>query len=203
MKLFTRFNVLVFLIIAMFFVNLFYFLNSNNEPKVDIPKVILEDPTQKLVSDAPIILMEGNKIIPMAEYEIKARILSKRSYDDDIIDISKLDIALGWSDMSNQTLLDNIQITQGNREYNYRFIDSPLTRYNIRTHSSNNHIISANENISKTLSKAKIGELISLKGYLVNLEYKDGRKLLTSLSYEDEYEGSSEVFYVRDVEIIG
>ncbi len=202
MKIFTRFNILVFLTIVMIFVNIFYFFNSSNEIKVEVPKVILEQPSQKLVSNLPNLLLKGAKLTPVAEYEIKARVLSKKAYSDDF-EISPIDLVLGWDIISNQTNLEELQFTQMNRDYTYRYTNSPLTRYNIRTHSSNNQIIPANENITKILSTIKVGKIVTLRGYLVNIEFEDGRNMISSLSREDEDSGSSEILYLREIDIIG
>ena len=74
----------------------------------------------------------------------------------------------------------------------------------IITHSANNHIIPATENVQRALKIIKKRDRVVLEGYLVNLKgtYK-GREVRwnTSLSRTDTGNGSCELFYVSKVRI--
>lgn len=70
------------------------------------------------------------------------------------------------------------------------------------TYSSNNHIISANENIRMAIKSLKEKGTVALEGFLVNVSGKYGDTDVwwnSSLSRSDTGDSSCEVFYVTKV----
>lgn len=202
MKVVSRFYVLLILIIIMAFVNWNFYFASSEEEITKVPINVSDEPYQNILSDSQIIMMDRYEIIPLAEYKITARVLSKKHYADDI-KISPIDFALGWGDMGDLSYSENVQISQSGRWYFYRYFNSDVDRDNIRLHSSNHHIIPANKNITRTIYSVKEGEIVSLNGYLVEVKLNGNRVIKSSLSRDDQSSGACEVFYVESAERLG
>jgi hypothetical protein len=67
-------------------------------------------------------------------------------------------------------------------------------------HSSNNHLVAANSSIAGVISDLYPGEIVTMKGYLVNISKPNGFYWNTSLSRTDTGKGACEVFYVEGIE---
>jgi len=145
-------------------------------------------------------------IKPFAQYKISAVVLSKKRYVTDWTSIiSPIDLALGWGDVSKPINFKHIEVRQTMRWYRYK-IDNEcaITQKYISTHSSNHHIIPANDNIRKAVLFVNKNDIIVLEGFLVNIsgKFKDGNvNWRSSQSRTDTGDGSCEIMYVTSVRI--
>ena len=142
----------------------------------------------------------------IARYKVSAVILSKKRYVSDWTSIiSPLDFALGWGDVAKSENLEHIKVRQTMRWYRYKFDNEcTLTQQYISAHSSNHHIIPANNNIRKAVLSTKKNNAIVLEGYLVNVsgKYKGGNVTWrSSKTRTDTGNGSCEIMYVTSVKI--
>jgi hypothetical protein len=153
---------------------------------------------------------EGDKIIiekqdwkftlsPVEEYTISGEVVGKKTYrsGDPGHLISPTDLAIAWGDLTKPEL-------QG--EVNLETLETVSMDY-IKTHSSNNHIIPANEEIKKEISNLKVGDKIALTGRLVNVEGKNQEQtnnsiVKTSMKRTDSGPGSCEIIFVEKVTAI-
>lgn len=139
----------------------------------------------------------------LAEYKIKARVLSRNNFSvGRESKISPVDFALGWGPMSDQAVIDRIKITQSNRWYRWESDSYPIPRNEIITSSANVHIIPADDLIDKKLSKVYKGSLIEMKGYLVEVTTEDRWFWRSSLRRDDTGGGSCELFWVEELTIL-
>lgn len=139
----------------------------------------------------------------LAEYKIKARVLSRNSFSvGKESKISPVDFALGWGPMSDQAVIDRIKVTQRNRWYRWETDSYPIPRNEIITNSANVHIIPADELIDKKLSKVYKGSLIEMKGYLVEVTTEDRWFWRSSLRRDDTGGGSCELIWVEELIIL-
>lgn len=142
----------------------------------------------------------------VASYDVTARVMSRENYSFDHGSvIAPIDLALGWERMSDPAIYERLHITQGNRFYHYSWHNGPpIPQDEIITSSANTHIIPANDNIKKEISKIKQGQVVSLKGYLVNYREDNGNRWWewkTSTTRGDSGDGACELFYVEHVKI--
>jgi hypothetical protein len=143
------------------------------------------------------------KIKPQASFKIEAKVLAKENYSSDPESIiSPVDLALGWGKMSDEAILQAIDISQSHRFYYWHVDQFPIPRKEIEQSSANMHIIPANEDIAEQIAKIKTGELIRLSGYLVNLERSNGWYWNSSLTRNDTGAGACEVIWVETLEIV-
>jgi hypothetical protein len=168
------------------------------------PGIIAPDePVQTSISNASMFMHNDYFITPLATFEVKARVLSRKNYSwGRESDLSPIDFTLGWGRMSDESVLEHIQIRQATRFYFWKVRQFPIPRLEIETHSANMHMIPANRQIERAMKKARQGDLVTFKGKLVRAEAPDGWKWVSSLNRNDTGNGACELVFVEDFEII-
>ncbi|HVO74649.1 MAG TPA: hypothetical protein VMT35_11545 [Ignavibacteriaceae bacterium] len=175
------------------------------EKEITFPPGILvkENPLQGPVFNKSPWSKNGFSIIPLAEFKIKARVLSKNYYSfDGGSKISPLDLALGWGLMSDQSVIDRLDISQRNRWYHWKTEYLPASSKDISSHSANMHIVPADESIENKFDEVYKGSLIEMTGYLIEIKGEKGWHWKSSLSRDDTGGGACELVWVDDLKII-
>lgn len=189
------------IILVPFIILLAYFIWP--EKTITYPAGITapDQPVQNNLSITKEWQKDGYTIKALAEYKIKARVLSRNNFSiGRESDLSPLDLALGWGPMSDQSVIDKIKITQSNRWYHWETDSSPIPLNQISLNSANVHIIPNNEDVENKLENVYKGSLIEMKGYLVSINAKDGWHWQSSLKRDDTGGGSCELFLVDTLE---
>ncbi len=180
-----------------------FFEYRGDRPIVYPPGVLVnEQPLQQEVSPSQFMLDEY-QVTRRARFEIRARVLSKEPYylrrDSDL---SPLDLALGWGVMSDEAVLDRIDINQSGRWYFTRYeYPAPLTDAQITAHSSNMHMIPARKSVERRLKDLRPGDIVKLEGHLVDVDHASGWRWRTSLSRTDTGNGACEIVYVESITV--
>ena len=145
----------------------------------------------------------GFVLSPQAEFTITAKLLSRRQYRwDSLADLAPWDFAVGWDLMSDETLLEWVSITQGDRFLFRQLLHPRLPLRRIEQSSANLHLIPADPATEAKLASVDLGAIITLSGLLVNArDDPRGREFLTSLSRDDVGAGACEILYVRELEV--
>jgi hypothetical protein len=142
-------------------------------------------------------------VTPLAEYEVTARVLSKKDYAwDKSADLSPVDFALGWGLMSDSSLLTNLRISQSGRWFYVYWQNVNVDVNQVMTHSANTHILPANADVARQIKNVKRDDIVHLQGYLVEVTKRDGFLWRSSLTRGDTGDGSCEVLWVTDVEVV-
>jgi len=202
---------LIFLVVIALAIPAYLFINRPTASEEDFSSIdTFQDPLQLSLLDPQNVLINSKGlaaiVTPFAKYKISAVILSKKKYPQKWASIiSPLDFALGWGDVSKPENVKNIDVRQTMRWYRYRFdAEVTISQNYISTHSSNHHIIPANDNIRKAVLFAKKHDKIVLEGYLVNIsgKYKNGNiSWRSSHTRTDTGDGSCEILYVTSVKL--
>ncbi len=160
------------------------------------------EPVQEMSEAAP--WQHGNyKVTPLASYEVTARVLSKTDYlKDKSADISPVDLALGWGVMSDAAILSDLRITQSGRWFYVYWKKAQVDVNQVMTSSANTHILPANDDIASQVKNVRRDDIVHLKGYLVEVTTEKGFLWRSSLSRGDTGDGSCEVLWVTDVEVV-
>ena len=141
-------------------------------------------------------------ITPLAIFHIQAKVLSKKNYywgrESKIFPV---DLALGWGRMSDESVLDCIDISQSNRWYYWWTDKFPIPRREIETHSGNMHLIPRDHSIKSMINHTRKGDIIEFSGYLIRIDTKDGWHWISSLSRTDTGSHSCELVWVESFEI--
>lgn len=204
-------NIIIYFI---FLSHLTFFITGCDRPQVtdqDSSEIdVSQEPLQsEYTSDIKIMkkIKDYEFIItPIAEYKISAIVVGKKSYNDGwYAKISPIDLALAWGKLAENESDKYITFSQSDRWYFYEYKENcPFNNSYITTHSANNHIIPADENIFKAIKSVKKREKIYLEGYLVNVSGRHKNRNFwwkSSLTRKDSGDGSCEVFYVKRIKI--
>lgn len=190
------------LYIALFVALILAVRSWESRPIVHAPGVLVpEQPVQRPLAGPDPIQVGEFVLSPRASFRIRARVLSREDYLlGDEADLSPMDLALGWDVMSDQAVLDRIRITQGGRWYYTRYDHpAPIPDQQIIRNSGNMHLIPANDWVRDRIEDIRGGDLVQLRGYLVDVDRSDGFRWRTSLTREDTGGGSCEIFYLEQV----
>ncbi len=168
------------------------------------PGVMAKDPPTQINIENPVSFEFGkHRITPLAKFHIKAKVLSREEYTfDKEADVSPVDLALGWGRMSDEAVIQYIDISQSGRWYRWRTETMPIPRREIETHSANMHMIPADDAVESDINQARSGDIIELKGYLVEVISDDGRRWKSSLTREDTGAHACEVIWVEQFDVV-
>jgi hypothetical protein len=143
----------------------------------------------------------------LAQYDIQARVLSTNHYSfDKGADLAPVDFAVGWGRMSDSDVLAGIKISQSGRFYFWRPIIGqplPIPRKELISHSANMHLIPSDDGIKKVLLDVRPGQMVSLSGYLVQVNRPQGWTWRSSLSRTDTGMGACELMWVERIDVTG
>ena len=79
-----------------------------------------------------------------------------------------VDLAVGWGPMSDEAVLDRLDVSQASRFYFYEWQGQPpIPREEIISHSTNLHLIPQTDEIASECKSLRTGELVHLSGLLV------------------------------------
>lgn len=156
-----------------------------------------EAPLQEPVTAAPFD-WSGYRITPLASFEIEARVLGTESYRlDRGAKLVPIDLALGWGPMSDERVLEHVAIRQGNRFYLWSVNQFPIPEGEIIAHSANMHLIPSSEAIKRQIKALRVGQVVSVRGYLVRVDAPDRWIWQSSLSRTDTGDGACELVWVE------
>jgi len=165
--------------------------------------VAQDEPQQGNIGSASVEQVNGYNLTPLATFSVTARVLaSKNYYMGREADLAPVDLALGWGPMSDEAVLDKIDISQGNRFYYWRVDAFPIPRKDIETHSANMHMIPGNDSVEKRLKSVRVGQVIQFEGYLVEAKSDDGWRWKSSLTRNDTGYGACEVVLVKKISVL-
>jgi len=164
---------------------------------------VAEAPMQTTLSGEENFAFKGHQITRLASFEFKAKILSKTDYSfGRESDLSPVDLALGWQNMSDESVLSEIEISQSNRWYHWRVQQFPIPRKEIESQSANMHLVPANELVEDMIDSAKQGQIIEITGALIRIDAADNWYWQSSLSRDDTGAHACELVYVDTFNIV-
>ncbi len=179
-----------------------YLVEDDHHSKHPPGILVSSSPYQRLIAGDPGWNEGSRHITPLADYHLQVRILRSEPYwFDHGSDVSPLDLAVGWGPLSDQSVLDEMSVSQGQRWYSYwpRHDKFPISSEEINSHSANMHMIPASPEILKQLRRLREGDIADLDGSLVEVQWPDGGKWTSSLSRSDVGNGACELMWVRSV----
>ncbi len=183
-------------------IGLVYFLYPETvityPPGITAPDI----PTQTVLADNKKWTTGEFTIQALAGYKIKARVLSRNNFSmGKESDLSPFDLALGWGPMSDQMIIDKIEISQRNRWYHWQTENAPIQVTEISLNSANVHIIPKDDDIEDKFDEVYKGSLIEMNGYLVKVSTAEGWSWVSSLRRNDTGGGSCELLWVDDLTV--
>lgn len=148
-------------------------------------------------------MFKGCEFTPLYDYSIKAKVVSKKSYNDSTGFLSKYDLLLLWGKYVGKHYYSKIKFGQRNRWGFWNWKNINIDDNDFNSHVANNHIIPADESIEMFVADVNDGDLVSLKGSLVKVYCKEGNiKWKSSISRDDWKDKSCEVFFVESADYV-
>lgn len=158
------------------------------------------DPVQEALDVPPLLSKPGYKIVPLAAFDIEARVLHTERYRfDRASELSPVDLALGWGPMSDGSILEHFEIDQYYRRFSWEVKTLPLPRRVVESHAANMHLIPGTAQIEKSLKSVRVGHIVHIEGYLVEVRAEDGWHWKSSLNRTDTGDGACEVIWVESL----
>lgn len=139
---------------------------------------------------------------PLAHFTLDARVLHRKIFRYDRPSaLAPVDLAVGWGAMSNQAVLDQPQISQSARFFWYEWQNNPppIPENEITAHATNLHLIPSSPAIAQRCKKLRAGELIHLRGLLVEATGPEFGTWRSSLSRTDTGNGACELVWVEEL----
>lgn len=164
------------------------------------------DPPRQIALDKPAELPapENYRITALDEYSMTAMVMSRERYRfDRQSEVSPVDLLLGWGPVTVEPNLSGIRYSQGGRWGNtrFRYDEIDITPRMINLSIANTHMIpeEGNREVRKRIMRARRGDVLTMKGYLVRVDGPDGWKWESSRTRRDFGNHACEIFYVTEV----
>ncbi|MCF6253983.1 MAG: hypothetical protein L3J38_04465 [Thiomicrorhabdus sp.] len=142
-------------------------------------------------------------LLEKATYSVTAKVLSaERYYFDRHSNLSTWDVLIGWYNLSDETILNQIEFSQSDRQYQWHAPTQVLSEQEIQRTSSNIHLIPENEEIAQKLKQIKIGQIIYLNGTLVDVDNPSGWHWKTSVNQNDTGKKAGKILYLKEFEVV-
>jgi hypothetical protein len=167
--------------------------------------LIAAEPSQiNLPADTPAFQQGAFRLKPLSVFSIDGRVLHRKVYRfDKESRLSPVDLAMGWGAMSDQRVLDQLNITQSGRFYWYRYSGQPpIPKNEIISHSTNVHIIPSTAKIARQCKRLRPGSLVRLSGDLVEASGPGINSWKSSLSRTDSGNSACELMWVKEMSIL-
>jgi len=179
------------------------FINSPDEVSLGSGILVDEEPIQIPIQPASNVTFDEFTISKIAEFKLKAKVLAKKNYRfGKEAKLSPTDLVLGWNKMSDQSIVDQIKISQSGRWYYWKVDSFPIPRKEIQTNSANMHLIPSNDLVRHELKRIRKGDIVQITGSLVNVSDKGSWYWNSSTTREDTGNGACEIILVDSLYII-
>jgi len=166
-------------------------------------EVAPKEPVQEKAFGIKDIQYKDFTIVPLAKFNMEARVLAiKRYYADERTDLFPYDVVFGWGPMSDERNLDHMLIKQSDRDYKWEMTKPPIPMDKMALYSENMHLISSNQMIEEKIGELRPGHVVKINGYLVKASSEKGWTVTSSLTRSDKGRGSSEIIWVKELEIL-
>lgn len=141
-------------------------------------------------------------LTPRKEFEAEVRIIRKKNYYfDDFKEYAPTDLLVGWSDLSNEEILDRVHSEIIDRNYQFDLTVPPVPVAQLHDQTDLWHVIPADSNVKDQISKLRQGNIINVKGLLVDVTGEQGMIKSTNVSLDLQKKYSSFVVYIEQIEI--
>ena len=160
-------------------------------------------PRQSNGSREDIPFKPGIDLIQRADFEVTALVLAAQRYrvDENAV-IAPVDLALGWGAMSVPEIVESFRITQSRRFYFWSTDSLPIAHREVVESSANMHMIPVDEAVRAQLLTVRSGDVVTIRGHLVDVRTEKGIGWRSSLTRSDTGAGACEVILVASLEII-
>jgi hypothetical protein len=171
-------------------------------PRLPAGILVPYEPDQENIAAPRQWPFKNAQVTGLANFRVRARVLLTEHYWwGREADVSPVDLTLGWRIMSNQEILDGLRIYHMRRAYAWMPRDGrlPASEADIIAHSANMHMVPSTPELADRLRAVHAGDLVDIRGYLIEIKFPDGGTWRSSLTRTDTGNGACELVWVDDV----
>ncbi len=183
-----------FLVLAVFW--------DGPEPRSQPGVLVPYEPDQEAIETRHEWQFKGSQVRALANFRVRARVLLTEHYGwGRDAAVSPVDLTLGWRLMSNQEILDGLHLYRMRRAYAWTARNDrlPATQEQITAHSANMHMVPSTEELAGRLRALSRGDLVDIRGYLIEIKFPDGGTWRSSLTRTDIGNGACELVWVNEL----
>lgn len=160
-------------------------------------------PVEERVSSIQPFQYGDYEFIPLRNIELEARVLSKkRYYLDSRSELAPYDLVLGWGPMSDERNLDHMLIKQSERTYRWEMTRPPIPEEQITSHSVNIQLVPSTDDMLSTIRSIRKGQVIRLKGYLIQIEEASGGTLAHAAKDLGSRSDANKIVWIENLTIL-
>jgi hypothetical protein len=165
--------------------------------------LVASEPLQVAIEHAAPRRIGDYSLTPLAGFSLRGRVLLVSRYRLDAgAGLAPYDLGIGWQRMSDSAVLRKIELSQTGRFLLWHWRDAaPIPQDEITRSATNIHLIPANAGVEARIAALRPGQIVSLKGQLVEASTDSGWHWRSSLSREDGGSGACELMYVEEISI--
>lgn len=135
----------------------------------------------------------------LATYAGQFRVLARKDYQNDPeARFSPMDLAVSSGPLASGTYYQSIEASQANRFLSINIKPLPFSPKQLREHVDNIHVIPGSEQVAQQLQQVQRGDLVQLKGYLVEVGDKRS-SWRSSLSNDAVGAGACKVMRIESI----
>jgi hypothetical protein len=161
--------------------------------------------------EAPIAVPEGGALLPVAQFEARGRVLNIERFKPHQSLVNWIpglrpathDIGLGFGPMTDTANVSRFRFTHEGVSHGLRALFArprgAMTQAEfdaLAPNITNVHVIPASDRVQAQLRRVKHGELVTLRGLLVNVRDADGRVATTSTTAGDR---DCEIMWLEEI----
>ena len=168
---------------------------------------------QAIADGAPIPVAEGGTLLPVAQFETRGRVLNIERFKPHQSLVNWIpglrpathDVGLGYGPMTDTANVRRFRFTHEGVSHGLRALFArprdAMTQPEfdvLARHITNVHVIPASDGVHAQLRRVKHGELVTLRGVLVNVRDGEGRMATTSTIAGDR---DCEIMWLEEIRI--
>lgn len=115
---------------------------------------------------------------------------------------SPYDFVIAWGEMADPDVYGRLRIRQSNRWWHYTYGADFSNPDRIGRQAANMHLIPSDSEILALMDDVKKGDVIRLRGHLVELRDEKGWRWRSSMSRTDKGGGACELIHVQGLEVL-
>lgn len=155
----------------------------------------------KLTFDKP-FLFNSSTVVPIRKISGQVRVLEKKRYFfDNRSQYSPIDVLIGWNELSDERNLDFLHFSLHDRYFKMNYSSPPLPINNIYNQIQLWHLMPATEEIDTDIKGIREGNVISIEGFIVNIESKDSFGWKSELSNPGEVHLKNTIVWINKIEV--
>lgn len=146
--------------------------------------------------------VDGWTLEPVADYEIEAVVVRTYRYRfGGLSGLSPWDVGMAWGTAAHEDVLSQLTFSYNSRFLYWRSSDGlTLDPDELADQIANVHMIPANRQVRRAIGRLGPGDVVSMRGMLVDVHGVDGGEWITSRTRTDRGAGACEILYVEAVE---